>query len=138
MTGFKIKDLVKDKPSHIRNWENLKEMSLYTLKSLDDIKMRQIKGFDIKCKRMLDEATSNWISPEQHIDVLFREDQNEFGKYKDIEVFLNKQPVYNYLKFYCNDKEIITSIEDIAQDFREISPDITIKTLVSIINKLTD
>ena len=150
MSGFKIKDLIKDKPSHIRNWESLKEMSLYTLKSLDDIKMRKIKGFDIKCKRMLDEATPNWISPILGIDVLIRDKKNEFGEYKDIEVYQDKKPVWTHTRFYTSTKDMLISIEDLANEYsnceiiyadsisieERISKNV--KLAVAIIHKLTE
>tara|TARA_R100000458_G_C8277659_1_gene253278 strand:+ start:4677 stop:5159 length:483 start_codon:yes stop_codon:yes gene_type:complete len=117
MTGFKIKDLVKEKPSHIRNWESLKEKYLYTLKNLDDIEMRKIKGFDIKCKRMLDEATANWISPIIGIDVLIRDKENEFGEYKDIEIFQDKKLVHTHTRFYTSTKDMLISIEDLANEY---------------------
>ena len=150
MSGFKIKDLIKEKPSHIRNWENLKEMSLYTLKGLNDIKMRDIKGFDIKCKRMLDEATANWISPIIGIDVLIRDKENEFGEYKEIEIFQDKKPVWTHTRFYTSTKDMLISIEDLANEYsnceiiysdclnmqERISKNV--KLAVSIIHKLTE
>ena len=150
MSGFKIKDLIKEKPSHIRNWENLKEMSLYTLKGLNDIKMRDIKGFDIKCKRMLDEATSSWISPILGIDVLIRDKiDNQFGEYKEIEVFQDKKLVHTYTKFYTSVNDMLISIEDLANEYNNyeiiykadsIEERISknVRLAISIIHKLTE
>ena len=149
MSGFKIKDFVKEKPRHIRNWENLKEMSLYTLKNLDDIKMRKIKGFDIKCKRMLDEATSNWISPMVGIDILIRDLENQFGEYKEIEVFQDKKLVHTYTKFYTSVNDMLISIEDLANEYNnyeiiykadsiEERMSKNVKLALAIIHKLTE